>query len=869
MLNKVFVIIWILLSCGNGVNAGALDRIQKSYQKGDYEKVEKLARRSLEKQPLNPGAKYYLSLLFLEEAYTIYNIDSAFQYINEAQVDFERAPPEVGEELLKAELGPAQLEQQSAAVDDAAFAVAVGEMAIGAFDHYLEKYAASSNDHRAVFLRDSLAFDKAAEVGTWQAYEAFFQQYPQSEFSPGARTRYQSLIFKDYTRDDKLESYVRFLDEHPDTPFRGLAEEVIFERSTVRNDWRAYWDFLRKYPKTHLRLKIADLLYYRAKATYPEQIKEVMLVHPRADSLEAIHALEQKVLVPVSEGGKFGFMDLDGEIVLHPAYLGVSQNYLCGNVTSEWLEVMTEKGVSVYNRSGDLLLDNVERIKHVGASTKLVYVDRGVLYHSSGWQISELGVDDAQELDNGWICFQHDYEWGVMTPAGHQVLKPDFHSIQAIGDFLVLESGGAFAVTSVSELAADGGQFLEFVYDDFEIIQDSLAQVFSGELEGLINAKLETVVPLAGHRIYFDGPFWYVKDSTGYRLLDREDLHILDPVFEKLEVNSGWFAFKKPAEWLLISRVPNSVPPQNMLDSVKLLSKNAAYVQEDGVAKVVFQNGQVFPLDGGETIRILGTQMAASESKVDYLLIEGGKGQKVLDKGGQVLFEGKFEEVSLLTDTLFRVKKDKKMGIINHSGEQILPFKYEVLDNKEGMVFLLLNGQIGALDLVNGALLPTDYEARIERIGNHYEVKKEGKLGVVDARNQWLLPAVYDRLMSWNDTACWAMVGTGWSLVSFQNETILSGIISVRPWLGMEMQQLAIVIGENGYGLMSNVAGEILPMQYNDILNLGTSDRPLFFAEQHLKTAAFFVVTYFNLAGEAIRSQAFRPEEYDRIYCDQ
>ncbi len=51
---------------------------------------------------------------------------------------------------------------------------------------------------------------------------------------------------------------------------------------------------------------------------------------------------------------------------------------------------------------------------------------------------------------------------------------------------------------------------------------------------------------------------------------------------------------------------------------------------------------------------------------------------------------------------------------MNTKGKEVLPFKYEVIDEKNGLVFLLQDGKIGCLDLNNGVLLPSEYETRIQ-----------------------------------------------------------------------------------------------------------------------------------------------------------
>ncbi|MEQ8581781.1 MAG: WG repeat-containing protein [Marinoscillum sp.] len=865
MAKKFFIIVLLTAHLGTSLWAGPLEKLQKLMEKGDYEKAEKVARKSLEKEIVNPGARYYMSLLFLEDRYQIYQVDSAYTYITTALSDLAMASEESRGELREAGLDSSRLVAQKQRVELAAFSRTEEEMSVSGFEQYLVKFQEAVKKGRAIFMRDSLAFGQASQQDTWQAYERFFEDYPQSTFVSDARSRYQSLIFKDYTKDDRLESYIKFLEDHPDTPFRKMAEEIIFERRTILNRWSDYTWFIQRYPASHLRKKAADMLYYLGAR---DSLHLIARLHPLPDSLQSIAQLRDKLLLPFLEANRFGLMDLKGVPIIAPSYSEISEDYICGGITSDWLQVQADGRSAVVNRLGQVIVSGVEDIKEISEAVRIVYRDgQGFLYHSSGHQISGLTVDDALILSNGWIAFKHNYEWGLLTPGGYLLAKPAYTSITSLGSFIMFESDGLFAVSNASEVANGFSSGLSFQYDDYEMIGDSLVQVFWEDQEGLIGKNLEVLVPLSAHHIYFDGSFWYVKDSEGYYLLDEFHKRKA-PVFTEIEINDGWLAFRNPDAWMLLSRLgQESVDLLTGLDSVKLLSREAAYVKRGDQNQLLFQNGLTRTLSSGEGIRVIGSQ--EGESKASYLLLSQAKKQLVIGASGEVIMETQLDEVALLTDSLFRVKKGKKIGLMNAKGKEVLPFKYEVIDEKSGLVFLLQDGKIGCLDLRNGVLLPSEYEARIQTFGPYYEVKKAGKVGLVNGANKWMLPVEFDQLLKWNDTTCWVRSGPMWSLRTFQNEVVLDAVRSVRPWFTVDGQSLAIVVGEDGHGLMSDTRGILLPMQYNDILNLGTEETPLFFAEQHLKTAAFFVVTYFNLAGEPIRSQAFRPEEYDRIYCDQ
>lgn len=852
------------------VYASVLSRMQKALDKGDYEKVEKLAIKSLEKDTINPGARYYLSRIYLESAFSRYNIDSSLIFINGALSDYHIASQKTLESLAKEQIDTATLLTQKALVATAAFGRALDGMTVSVFTDFLEKHQGAKQFHRATFIRDSLAFDIAQSNHTWQGYQSYFQTYPESVFADEAKSRYQKLIFQDYTKDDRLNSYVRFLKEHPNTPFRRLAEEVILERSTINNDWEAYVEFLNDYPRTHLRKKVGDILYYMVKSNGFEHINDVLLIHPKADSLKRMYALEQELLFPIMDNSKFGFSNPAGKVVVPAGFTSIAVDQLCGNITSEWLGVLESTRSVIINRAGMRFLEG-ELVEEVGASVKLLEKNGSKhLYHSSGYSITAKSVEEVSLLANGWVLYNHENEWGVLTPAGYEVLKPKYTFIEAVGPFMVVEQEGKYAISSFSELSKERHEPLRFEFEDYELIQDSLMQVFTEGKEGLLDASLQYTIPLDDHEVFVTKKFWYFKDAVGYHVINRDENDTWDESFLNMNANEGWLSFKKPDGWLLVARLEKGLMPIHQIDSLKLLNADVAYLQKGDTVQLVFQNAFRKDISRSDKIKVL-SNLSSTGKRTAYIVLTDSRKASIMSVEGKVLFSGKYDDVALVKDSLFQVRMNGKVGLKRVNGETALNPRYDVLDDQGDLIYILKEGKIGCVDLTNRVILPAEYEARMQRIGKaYYAVTRDGKLGLVNEANKWVLSADYDQVLEWNDSSCWVRAGALWTLMDLnEKEPILEEVQSVRPWLEMPDQSLAIVLGENGFGLLSSQKGEVLPMQYNDILNLGSLSEPVFFAEQHLKTADFFVVTYFDSTGKSIRSQAFRPEEYDMIYCDE
>jgi hypothetical protein len=81
-------------------------------------------------------------------------------------------------------------------------------------------------------------------------------------------------------------------------------------------------------------------------------------------------------------------------------------------------------------------------------------------------------------------------------------------------------------------------------------------------------------------------------------------------------------------------------------------------------------------------------------------------------------------------------------------------------------------------------------------------------------------------------------------------------------------ERIIIVHQENAYGVISSRYGRVVPSTFSDIINIGSDEEPLYFAEKNIEEAGIYVVIYYDKQGKLLRRQVFEKEEYDEIYCE-
>ena len=115
----------------------------------------------------------------------------------------------------------------------------------------------------------------------------------------------------------------------------------------------------------------------------------------------------------------------------------------------------------------------------------------------------------------------------------------------------------------------------------------------------------------------------------------------------------------------------------------------------------------------------------------------------------------------------------------------------------------------------------------------------------------------------------WVKKGLQWKLLDIYTQKVkLERIKSFSYILDSKAEKICIAQQDNVYGVISNRRGIFIPLQYSDIVNLGSREMPLYFTERHIEEAGLSVVVYFDYRGKVIRKQAMETEEFEKIYCE-
>lgn len=129
----------------------------------------------------------------------------------------------------------------------------------------------------------------------------------------------------------------------------------------------------------------------------------------------------------------------------------------------------------------------------------------------------------------------------------------------------------------------------------------------------------------------------------------------------------------------------------------------------------------------------------------------------------------------------FIAKQGKKYGLIDSSGQEILPFEYEDITpydyNARNNFIVKQNGKYGIIDRNQKIIIPIEFDDIISWVeyslsGVHH-VLKNGKKGVYSQDGKILIPPVYDYLYIYTESLIEVQRNNKWGIINLQDSVIL------------------------------------------------------------------------------------------------
>ena len=917
----LFFLLALLASCSG------VQKALKLQQKRDFWKAESVQQKLLEKDSSNFAAWYARSVLYADTAFSAFQVDSSFTALNTAIQYYDSTDSVTRTRLVKKhDITRGSLRTQRQRVDSLAFVRAKTANTVNAYQDFINRFTGAQQTDSAIALRNARAFDFALNLDTYQGYKSFMNQYPDARQYPEAEERYNALVFEETVSTGSLQSFIDFLNAFPDSPFRTRAEKEIFEMATAGNDLDQYSWFIENYPNSPFTPLAFNLLFYQFTRN---QSAEAFLYSNNRFPIELVDSLRRELnrrpghLYPFMEDNLFGFMNVRGEPVIPARYTGVEQEVLCRGVSENYVLVeQEEKGKPVTH----LLSTTGQQIYRFDAGKQVEKLGAGLLavHHGSSTGMILLSGHDlinpssgTEELDllpvvrndgserYAYLAYREKGKWGIRALNGRVLLKPAYDAIYSSGSFIIVEQGLKLAVTNVEEIASlanrDNSLYLSFLYDDTDLLSPDYLQVMNGQTEGILRTDLSYEIPLERHAIVrqlsnfvLGTDYWLVKQQSGnYRLYSASGKSPEDTYLDA-SFNGRWMALRNDQKQYALFDL-EEMPVKNSItyDSLRILNSDFVelfdFSSPDSVGILFSNRKQInFPVGGGASpFKVLRT-VSTSRSDSSFLVYSGEKEKAVYDRLGNELLSIRCDEITMPAPGYFVVKRKGKEGMYDAQGKKVLNIRYDGIANYRNESLAVLSGnRFGLYDCREQTFIQPAYDALLQvtrtRTSSFYVARERGRLGFITADSEELTPYLFTDTRAWNDTSAWVEYEDQWHLLNLKEAPggrntedyldaalLLEEINSIQVFAEHDAEQLMLIGTGEGYGLVSNRRGLLYRPTLDDIQVIGdlAGNNFLYSLEKYVSEAELHVMIYENSQGEQVFKNAYTPNQYDRLYCD-
>ena len=877
---RVFILVLTALVLQSYVFAASPKRALKLLEKAKYDKVEKQLQKLLEKDSISPGAHYVYAVMYLDTGYHRYHVDTAWWYIKLARTQYNIIEEKTKKKLARATINDSTIRWQKLRIDTAAFVEAKQEYTIAAFDKFIDSHPTAPQLSQAIALRNEIAWQVARRQNTYEAYQYFMKTYPDARQIKEAVDLYDVLLFQEKTKDGRLSSYVQFLQQYPDTPYRNEAEINILKLSTTTNDISTYIEFLHNYPRSEYAPVARDFLYHLHKQNHSPNTFFSSYNIAKSDSLQRVITLEDGYWITTLDenSSQYGFRNQGFELVLDFTYEAISEAYYCGEINSDVLEVKKNAQWSLIGRDGSLLWSKpYDSFYDIGFGfLKILDQDNYFIVHKSGYQLTDLKVEEANILAGQFIKIVTNGKVGLISFFGVPLISPNYDDITYEDGFYVFENNNmvALATTEMILKGAEDKEFVpRFLYDEVEVLENGMVRCYRFDAETLLDQALHTVIPFEKHQIYRINNGWLIKKDSKQKLLNERMLPISDSGFDQVQYNDNWLGLKKDNLWAFFS--PRSeVMAGFIYDSTSIMSNNFAYLSNADSTVILTNNRKSIPLKASDRIRLLTDNNVGSNdsSQNEYIaIIDNKSNTTVFSASGKQLMSGKYNEVTALGNDYLLVEYRNK-SLYDAEGNQLLKSIYDGIGHyNNGYVSLLLNKKFGLYNKAKAVHIKPQYDALLKPYGDSLILASKNKYwGLIDLKGEKLLDFKYEKITHWNDTSTMVLNDKNqWQIISIEDKKVLvDEIDDFRFIQNQDKEKIILVNSDAQYGIYSSTKGEVIPPTFNEIVNLGSSECPLYFAEKNIREANFYVIIYYNEEGKILQRQAFTEVQYEKIYCD-
>lgn len=274
-----------------------------------------------------------------------------------------------------------------------------------------------------------------------------------------------------------------------------------------------------------------------------------------------------------------------------------------------------------------------------------------------------------------------------------------------------------------------------------------------------------------------EGNFLLAKESTGFGLINREGIFVLEPVIDQLEHTKGNFFYGfDENQYLLIQG--DEIKAQVSYNSYHKITKEGDLMLEyihGKLRRVMDEDGILLDAVGMESVTLVGKDLYNVKFRENKLGLLGKKGWLVqplsdadwIGPGSEGVFPAKkngkfgfvsesgtwsiqpqFEEVGIFSEKIASIRNGNVWGLINSDGRIVNEPKWKEIKKFENGLSIAKAEDLSLFLLNSGgeAVSKTGFEKICRLKEGYFLVESGGKKGILEPSGKILVPLEFDQI---------------------------------------------------------------------------------------------------------------------------
>lgn len=652
--------------------AGKLEKGFEALRIYNYFKAQELFIKAQKRHPA--GAHYGLAQIYSNDKNPFYDVSRAHHQILSARWSYATSSLKEKIRLRKLGINDSMIVSLEGRVDTLAFFEAEKTHTVASLNTYIEEYCGSALVDDAVHIRNEIAFYEAEQNNSWEAFRDFIVLYPNADQIPAAQTAYDRRLFETQTADSSLTSYDNFIRNHPENPYRGQAEDLLYRKAIPNFTIPEYRAFISAFPENRNVPDAWKSLYqlYTSDGS-STTIAQFWITYPDFPFKETIKEdlrLSMTMFYPVREKEKWGFADSTGKILIDCKY--------------EWVESFSE-GVAAVGLNGKCGYIN----KNGSVAIPFQY-DEGEKFNRGLAQVGANGKTGLSDKAGNFVVKPVYDEIGEFRQARARVVRDDKHGFidmmggevvpcryEAVGDF---SEGLAYVKDSAKYgyIDREGRNVIASQYEWAEPFDQGSARVKKDGMYGLISYTGQTLIPCEYNYIgtFSEGMALVVKDGVcGY--VRRNGKIAVELKYDYNRTMLGESPFVNGRAKVLLKDKFGMIDTTGKIIVPREYDDLGAYREGLFPAKKKDKWGFV---DAQMKLKVPYTYEYAWAFSNGVARVRKGGLIGYIDMKGKEIIAPQYEEATDCSGGYMQVKTDTGWGLLDSKGNTVLPCKYDRIE---------------------------------------------------------------------------------------------------------------------------------------------------------------------------------------------